>query len=171
MVGSKRTGGKGCALVNIHWTLSHCVSDASGYGSHFRSSALVFGCGLTRPTVVTEGPERDTIVANQINYKKFMAVRTSSFIFSSECFYLWQGEADKEQGVLKLHEKKKSKTKSMNHIWNIKCTHCSRIFSIYHDGTQGEVTEWMAPQVLRKVERFFFSLRKVWIVGLKDWGT
>lgn len=59
--------GEGCAVVNIHWTLTQCVSDGSGHDSHFSSSALVFGCGFTRPAVVREGAGRKRISANQIN--------------------------------------------------------------------------------------------------------
>lgn len=73
------------------------------------------------------------------------------------CFHLSHVQEDKEQGALKLHEKKKSKTKSMNHIGkNPLYTHCRRRFSIYRDGTQGEVTVWLDPQVLEGVKRFFF---------------
>lgn len=78
------------------------------------------------------------------------------------CFYLLYVEEDKEQGALKLHEKKKSKTTYIHHIEkNHLDTQCSRIFilllfSFYHDGIQGEVTVWLDPQVLREVKSFFF---------------
>lgn len=53
--------------LNTHSTWRCLCRCGFGQHSHFSISALVFGCGLTRPTVVTGGPGREIISAYQIN--------------------------------------------------------------------------------------------------------
>lgn len=101
----------------------------------------------------------------------------------SMCIYLLHGKEDKEQGALKLHEKKKWRRPNQEiTLERIISTHRSWIppppplFSIYHDGTQGEVSVWLNPQVLQEGKRkntdSEYSGWLAWKVGtLNEWLT
>lgn len=75
---------------------------------HFSSSSLVFGCGLTRPTVV--GREADRKIINV--YQKIVIVGDNGTLWLFihliiMCIYLLHEEEEKVQVALKLHVKRK----------------------------------------------------------------
>lgn len=110
-----------------------------------------------------------------------MAVITPPFIFNVHLPLAWEG-GQGAGGAEASWEEEMKKTKSRNHTGkNPLCTQeldspPHTLSSIYHDGTQGEVSVWVNPQVLQEGKRkntdSEYSGWLAWKVGtLNEWLT
>lgn len=180
MVGSKRTGGKGRAWVNIHWTLTRPEGVCAAVAST-RLTFQQFGSGLWLWTNKTNGRHwRTWEENNQCMSNKWLKIHGSdnATLYFQCVFTSCMGRRTRSRGRWSFMRRRNEKDQMKKSYWQESSFHTVARFFFFTFFFLFTMTEhrarWVFGWILRfckRERRKTLRLRILWQIALKSWDT